>query len=145
MVHPGAAEACNGVDDNCDGQTDEGVLNRCQACGPEPEETCDGADNDCDGLTDENCPGPDAGQPDAGQPDAGQPDAGQPDAAQPTDSSVNDAGPDGAKAPDQGSTQDPEIQGGCGCGPVGLDEGWILTLVLLSMVVRRRGWPLKRR
>ena len=24
-VHPGAAEACNGVDDNCDGATDEGV------------------------------------------------------------------------------------------------------------------------
>jgi len=27
-VHPGASEECNGRDDNCDGQTDEGV------CGP---------------------------------------------------------------------------------------------------------------
>ena len=26
-INPGAAEACNGVDDNCDGQTDEGVKN----------------------------------------------------------------------------------------------------------------------
>ena len=25
-VHPGAAEICNGIDDNCDGQIDEGVL-----------------------------------------------------------------------------------------------------------------------
>ena len=24
-VHPGAAEACNGIDDNCDGSVDEGV------------------------------------------------------------------------------------------------------------------------
>ncbi len=28
-IHPGAAEVCNGADDNCDGQTDEGDL-----CGP---------------------------------------------------------------------------------------------------------------
>jgi len=26
-VHPGATETCNGTDDNCDGSTDEGVLN----------------------------------------------------------------------------------------------------------------------
>ncbi len=26
-VHPGAPEVCNGLDDNCDGQVDEGVLN----------------------------------------------------------------------------------------------------------------------
>ena len=25
-IHPGAAETCNGIDDNCDGQTDEGKL-----------------------------------------------------------------------------------------------------------------------
>lgn len=29
-VHPGAAEVCNGKDDNCDGQTDEGT--ECAAC-----------------------------------------------------------------------------------------------------------------
>ena len=31
-IHPHAPEICNGVDDNCDGQTDEGVLNACGNC-----------------------------------------------------------------------------------------------------------------
>jgi len=52
-VHPGAAEACNGLDDDCDVEVDEGVLNACGTCGPVPVETCDGVDNDCNGVTDE--------------------------------------------------------------------------------------------
>jgi hypothetical protein len=60
-IHPGATEVCNGVDDNCDGATDEDVLNRCGTCGPEPAEICDGVDNDCDGTTDEDCAAEDAG------------------------------------------------------------------------------------
>lgn len=32
FVNPGAQERCNGIDDNCDGQTDEGVLNACGTC-----------------------------------------------------------------------------------------------------------------
>jgi hypothetical protein len=41
-------EACNGLDDDCDGQTDEG------ACGCTPGvEACNGKDDDCDGVTDE--------------------------------------------------------------------------------------------
>lgn len=39
-VHPGAAETCNGIDDNCDGQIDEGVQNTYYA------------DNDHDGFGD---------------------------------------------------------------------------------------------
>ncbi len=46
-------EACNGRDDDCDGETDEGVLNRCGACGLEPYEQCNGVDDDCDGELDE--------------------------------------------------------------------------------------------
>jgi hypothetical protein len=78
-IHPGAEEICNGLDDECDGQTDEdldarpcplslgvcnGITDTCQGgagwsgCeyGPRyelEEQTCDGRDNDCDGQTDE--------------------------------------------------------------------------------------------
>ena len=54
---------CNGFDDDCDGQVDEGNLcpagqtctgGRCEGvCQPQPE-VCDGWDNDCDGQVDEN-------------------------------------------------------------------------------------------
>jgi hypothetical protein len=51
-------EVCNGVDDDCDGQIDEGVLNACGRCGPTPADACNGLDDDCDGRTDEDaaCP-----------------------------------------------------------------------------------------
>jgi MYXO-CTERM domain-containing protein len=48
-----AEETCDGVDNDCDGQTDEGVANACGGCGPVPAEVCDGVDNDCEGQTDE--------------------------------------------------------------------------------------------
>jgi len=64
-------EACNGLDDNCDGQIDENLTQPCNnACGAGTEtctngswtgctaptpgtEVCNGADDDCDGQTDE--------------------------------------------------------------------------------------------
>ncbi|MDL1870847.1 hypothetical protein FBR05_01420 [Deltaproteobacteria bacterium PRO3] len=46
-------ETCDGVDNNCNGAVDEGVLNLCGTCGPEPAEVCDYIDNDCDGAVDE--------------------------------------------------------------------------------------------
>ncbi|HOX42533.1 MAG TPA: MopE-related protein [Myxococcota bacterium] len=58
QILPGV-EACNGLDENCDGQSDEGLLNRCGACLPlDPElvELCgNGLDDDCNGQMDENC------------------------------------------------------------------------------------------
>ncbi len=74
-VHPGAAEVCaNGLDEDCDGQIDEGCQqcnrnidadfdgsNQCDDCDdtnggilPGAPERCDGVDNDCDGLIDED-------------------------------------------------------------------------------------------
>ena len=46
-------EECNLEDDDCDGQIDEGLLNACGQCGPDPEEWCNGEDDDCDGQVDE--------------------------------------------------------------------------------------------
>lgn len=67
-----AQETCNGADDDCDGQADEGLTRECSsACGKGIEtctvgqwagcnaakaevEVCDSRDNDCDGLVDED-------------------------------------------------------------------------------------------
>ncbi len=46
-------EVCNGEDDDCDGETDEGVANACGSCGVVPEEVCNFTDDDCDGQVDE--------------------------------------------------------------------------------------------
>jgi hypothetical protein len=50
------AEVCDGLDNDCDGVQDNGVLNACGQCGPVPGEVCDGLDNDCDGVTDDGLP-----------------------------------------------------------------------------------------
>lgn len=46
-------EVCNGLDDDCDGQTDEDGV--CGSCVWAPE-VCDGIDNNCDGIVDETYP-----------------------------------------------------------------------------------------
>ena len=45
----GRPEVCNGVDDDCDGETDEDFV--------DVREVCDGVDQDCDGLVDEGFAG----------------------------------------------------------------------------------------
>jgi hypothetical protein len=52
-----SGEVCNGLDDNCNGQIDEGVKNQ---CGSYPQwcatESCNNQDDDCDGQVDEGLP-----------------------------------------------------------------------------------------
>ncbi|MEA3343316.1 MAG: putative metal-binding motif-containing protein [archaeon] len=67
-IYPGAHEVCNGVDDDCDGEIDEGAMNicmdystctpyeTCAQCPPEPPELCNGIDDNCNGVIDEDCP-----------------------------------------------------------------------------------------
>jgi hypothetical protein len=51
-------EVCDRLDNNCDGQVDEGLLNACGTCGAPPAEICgDGLDNNCDGTIDETSAG----------------------------------------------------------------------------------------
>ena len=66
-IHPGAIEICNGVDDNCDGNIDEGFdqdgdgytscagdcNNVNPAIHPGAVEICNGIDDNCNGLVDE--------------------------------------------------------------------------------------------
>ena len=74
-IHSGAAEICNGLDDDCDKKVDEdtgslacgkgicfhtisacveGIEQECDPFAGAGEEICDGQDNDCDGQTDED-------------------------------------------------------------------------------------------
>ncbi len=82
-IYPGAPEACNGLDDNCNSQVDEGHPDSdgdnladcidpdddgdgdpdesdCEPLNPEvyngAPEICDAADSNCDGSADEGCP-----------------------------------------------------------------------------------------
>jgi streptogramin lyase len=53
-----ASEVCDTLDNNCDGVSDEELLNVCGACGEVGTELCgDGLDNNCDGVIDESSAG----------------------------------------------------------------------------------------
>jgi MYXO-CTERM domain-containing protein len=53
-----ADEICDGLDNNCDGAADEGLINACGRCGEALTEACNSEDDNCDGRIDENavCP-----------------------------------------------------------------------------------------
>ena len=50
----GEETLCDGLDNDCDGNTDENLRNLCGDCGAPDPDVCDGLDNDCDGQTDED-------------------------------------------------------------------------------------------
>ncbi|MEK7607097.1 MAG: MopE-related protein [Patescibacteria group bacterium] len=65
-----ATETCDGKDNDCDGQKDNGVKNACGLCGATPVEFCgdgkgNGLDDNCNGVIDENCTCTPGGQPQA--------------------------------------------------------------------------------
>ena len=114
-IHPSASEACDGKDNDCDTNNDEGFGTQscgvgecartvnlcdhgtpktCMAGSPVPEVCGNGKDDNCNNDIDERCGSGDGGNPDSAVPDAG--DAGTDDAA--------DAGSDAAEPPDGGNT-----------------------------------------
>jgi hypothetical protein len=50
-------EVCNGIDDDCVEDIDNGVANACGLCGELPSDTCNWVDDDCDGVLEPNMVG----------------------------------------------------------------------------------------
>ncbi len=80
-----ADEQCSGQDEDCDGETDEGLRNRCGDCQPpddQLQEICgNGLDDNCDGQVDEGCdcdPDCHCEDPDSGSNCVCHPPTGQP-------------------------------------------------------------------
>jgi hypothetical protein len=118
-IHPGAAEVCNGLDDDCDLTADEGSCPAGQVCNAQ-RPACEAIDAGRDGGADAGSDGGvDAGA-DGGALDGGDGDAG----------SAVDAGGQG------GGGGDPGPPAGCGCDGAGAGSALLLSL---AAALRRRG------
>lgn len=160
--NPGAEEACNLFDDNCDGRVDERVRPICgvgwcrresstcelAACipGDPVEEVCNLLDDDCDGAVDENAPCDPglsciAGEcrvpdetPTGGSGDSGAVETGGDGGSMDTTATGTDTDPG------------PSASGGGGGCSVGGSLGWLSLCLLPWLRLRRRrdGIPVSR-
>jgi hypothetical protein len=138
-----STERCNLLDDDCDGDADDGLENEVEAC--------DGLDEDCDGTIDEGCPClrprpcADLATGCLGQQSCDDETFGEcviePGCPPPPE---EDAGPGdedaGEPPPDAGEPPaDRPDDGGCGCrAPAGRASGSVAALVALAALVPRR-------
>jgi hypothetical protein len=146
-INPGAAEQCNNVDDDCDGDVDELVRPRCGVgwcsrysptcnpsdCRPGPPalETCNRFDDDCDGEDDNGaCP---AGMSCSG---AGCVSNGGGAGSTPTPTDSSSAGSAPAQGGVLGNSRDAGTAGGCALQGVGRsrpDRSYVMLVVCLGL------------
>ncbi|MFT5433151.1 MAG: hypothetical protein ACI9OJ_003856 [Myxococcota bacterium] len=152
--------SCDGLDNDCDGQTDEDIVRECtSACGggyesclggkyqgcdaPAPtEEICgDGVDNDCDGKLDNGCETPAEPVNDEPTNPIDDPTDGSTD-ENPFDSGDN---PTNTDKPNPGATPKttvPSASGSAGCSASGSTPSpaaaMLVFLALMALAVRRR-------
>ncbi len=157
MVFPGAQELCNGRDDDCDGATDEDLVESCgNACGggtrqcvggkfgacsaPQGKpESCNGEDDDCDGDYDEGelCSSGLVCLNGACRPRPQASDAGTPPPPQDAGSTTLPQEPVAPGSPVAG--------GGCGCGAgTGEPAAFALLLLIGAALLARRRYALAR-